>query len=98
MAAGIAWGTISALPFSSWWVGGSLIFGGLVALATIIVQHPPGQAQSHPDPRPEAPVSPRLRLVAQASSFDSLTPRTIVNFFRQTLSAVLSCELASVMS
>ena len=37
IAAGIVWGSVSALPFSSWWTGGSLIFGGLVALTTIIV-------------------------------------------------------------
>lgn len=34
---GIAEGTVAAMPFSSWWTGGSLIFGGLVALATILV-------------------------------------------------------------
>jgi uncharacterized protein (TIGR02611 family) len=34
---GIALGTVPALPFSSWWTGGSLIFGGLAALATILV-------------------------------------------------------------
>ena len=37
VAAGIALGTVPALPFSSWWTGGSLIFGGLVALTTILV-------------------------------------------------------------
>ncbi len=37
VAAGVALGTVPALPFSSWWTGGSLIFGGLVALATILV-------------------------------------------------------------
>ena len=36
-AAGVAWGAVSALPFSSWWTGGSLLFGGLAALTTIIV-------------------------------------------------------------
>ena len=34
---GVAEGTVPALPFSSWWTGGSLIFGGAVALATILV-------------------------------------------------------------
>lgn len=34
---GVALGTVPALPFSSWWTGGSLIFGGLAALATILV-------------------------------------------------------------
>ncbi|HEX4430973.1 MAG TPA: PGPGW domain-containing protein [Frankiaceae bacterium] len=34
---GIALGTVPALPFSSWWTGGSLIFGGLAALTTILV-------------------------------------------------------------
>ena len=34
---GVALGTVPALPFSSWWTGGSLIFGGLAALATIVV-------------------------------------------------------------
>jgi uncharacterized protein (TIGR02611 family) len=37
IALGIAEGTVSALPFSSWWTGGSLIFGGVAALATILV-------------------------------------------------------------
>ncbi|HEX4019406.1 MAG TPA: PGPGW domain-containing protein [Frankiaceae bacterium] len=37
VALGIALGTVSALPFSSWWTGGSLIFGGVAALATIVV-------------------------------------------------------------
>ncbi len=37
VALGIAEGTVSAFPFSSWWTGGSLIFGGLAALATILV-------------------------------------------------------------
>jgi uncharacterized protein (TIGR02611 family) len=37
IAAGAVWGSVSALPFSSWWTGGSLIFGGLAALTTIIV-------------------------------------------------------------
>ena len=37
VALGIAEGTVPALPFSSWWTGGSLIFGGVVALATILV-------------------------------------------------------------
>jgi uncharacterized protein (TIGR02611 family) len=37
IAAGILWGVVSALPFSSWWTGGSLIFGGLAALTTILV-------------------------------------------------------------
>jgi uncharacterized protein (TIGR02611 family) len=37
IAVGIALGTVPSLPFSSWWTGGSLIFGGTVALATILV-------------------------------------------------------------
>src|SRR6201999_1352380 len=37
VALGIAEGTVPALPFSSWWTGGSLIFGGVVALATILI-------------------------------------------------------------
>jgi uncharacterized protein (TIGR02611 family) len=37
IAAGIVWGSVTSLPFSSWWSGGSLIFGGVVALTTIIV-------------------------------------------------------------
>jgi Putative transmembrane protein (PGPGW) len=37
IAAGFVWGAVSALPFSSWWTGGSLIFGGLAALTTILV-------------------------------------------------------------
>ena len=37
VALGIAEGTVPALPFSSWWTGGSLIFGGVAALATILV-------------------------------------------------------------
>ena len=37
IAAGIVWGLVPAIPFSGWWSGGSLIFGGVVALTTIIV-------------------------------------------------------------
>jgi uncharacterized protein (TIGR02611 family) len=37
IAAGAVWGSVTSLPFSSWWSGGSLIFGGVVALTTIIV-------------------------------------------------------------
>jgi uncharacterized protein (TIGR02611 family) len=37
IAVGIVWGSVSSLPFSSWWTGGSLIFGGVVALTTIVV-------------------------------------------------------------
>ncbi len=36
IAAGIVWGLVPSLPFSSWWSAGSLIFGGVVALVTII--------------------------------------------------------------
>ncbi len=36
IAVGFVWGAVSAVPFSSWWTGGSLIFGGVVALGTII--------------------------------------------------------------
>jgi uncharacterized protein (TIGR02611 family) len=45
IAAGVIWGSVSAVPFSSWWTGGSLIFGGVAALATIIVSL--RQAQAH---------------------------------------------------
>lgn len=45
IAAGIVWGLVPAIPFSSWWSGGSLIFGGVVALTTIIVSL--RQAQAH---------------------------------------------------
>ena len=45
IAAGVLWGSVSALPFSSWWTGGSLIFGGLAALATILVSI--RQAKNH---------------------------------------------------
>jgi uncharacterized protein (TIGR02611 family) len=37
IAVGVVWGAVPAVPFSSWWTGGSLIFGGVVALTTIIV-------------------------------------------------------------
>jgi multisubunit Na+/H+ antiporter MnhB subunit len=37
VAAGIVWGLVPSIPFSSWWSGGSLIVGGIAALATIIV-------------------------------------------------------------
>ncbi len=37
IALGVAEGTVGSLPFSSWWTGGSLIFGGLAALITILV-------------------------------------------------------------
>ncbi len=36
VGAGVVWGTVSAVPFSSWWTGGSLIVGGLAALGTIL--------------------------------------------------------------
>jgi uncharacterized protein (TIGR02611 family) len=45
IAAGVVWGTVSAVPFASWWAGGSLIFGGLAALITIIVSIRQAQAQ-----------------------------------------------------
>ncbi len=51
VGAGVAWGAVSALPFSSWWTGGSLIFGGLAALTTIIVSI--RQARRH-DTHPHA--------------------------------------------
>jgi hypothetical protein len=34
---GVALGAVPALPFSGWWTGGSMIFGGLSALTTILV-------------------------------------------------------------
>jgi uncharacterized protein (TIGR02611 family) len=37
VALGVAEGTVTSLPFSSWWTGGGLIFGGLAALTTIVV-------------------------------------------------------------
>ncbi|CAJ63167.1 MULTISPECIES: PGPGW domain-containing protein [Frankia] len=37
IAAGIAWIVVDSLPASSPWTGGSLIFSGLVVLATMIV-------------------------------------------------------------
>ena len=37
MAAGVAWGSVSALPFSSWWTGATLIGSGLIVLITILV-------------------------------------------------------------
>jgi hypothetical protein len=46
IVAGFVWGSWSALPFSSWWTGGSLIFGGLAALITIIVSIRQARAQS----------------------------------------------------
>jgi uncharacterized protein (TIGR02611 family) len=37
IAAGIVLGVVESLPASSWWTGGSLIAGGLIALGTILV-------------------------------------------------------------
>jgi uncharacterized protein (TIGR02611 family) len=37
MAAGVAWGSVSALPFSTWWTGATLIGSGLIVLITILV-------------------------------------------------------------
>lgn len=57
IGAGIAWGAVPALPFSSWWTGGSLIFGGLIALATIVVnirQARRGDTHPQPDARPDS--------------------------------------------
>jgi hypothetical protein len=50
--AGIAWGAVPAIPFSSWWTGGSMIFGGLVALTTIIVSLRQARHQNPPPARP----------------------------------------------
>jgi hypothetical protein len=36
VVAGVCWGVVDRLPASSWWVGGSLIFGGIAALATLV--------------------------------------------------------------
>jgi uncharacterized protein (TIGR02611 family) len=49
IAAGIVWGSVSSLPFSSWWAGGSLIVGGLICLATIFYSLYQGKHQA---PRP----------------------------------------------
>jgi uncharacterized protein (TIGR02611 family) len=48
IAAGIVWGLVTAIPFSSWWSGGSLIFGGVVALTTIVVSLRQAQTQRQP--------------------------------------------------
>lgn len=37
VAVGIVWGLVDQLPGSSWWTGGSVIAGGLIALATVVV-------------------------------------------------------------
>jgi hypothetical protein len=64
IAAGIVVGVVDTLPASSWWTGGSLIAGGVIALATIGVSlyqahHP----QSRPVPtqrdRPTEPTQQR---------------------------------------
>jgi hypothetical protein len=36
VVAGVCWGAVDGLPGGSWWVGGSLVFGGLAALATVV--------------------------------------------------------------
>lgn len=36
VAAGLVCGLVEEVPFSGWWTGGSLIAGGLIALATIV--------------------------------------------------------------
>ncbi|SBW22433.1 PGPGW domain-containing protein [Protofrankia symbiont of Coriaria ruscifolia] len=36
VAVGVAWIVVKTLPFSSPWTGGSMIFGGVVILATIL--------------------------------------------------------------
>lgn len=51
VGAGIAWGAVPAIPFSSWWSGGSLIFGGLAALTTIIVSIRQARHRDAPSPR-----------------------------------------------
>jgi TRAP-type C4-dicarboxylate transport system permease small subunit len=51
ICAGIVWGAASEVPFSSWRTGGSVIFGGLAALITIIVsirQARRGDTRPHP--------------------------------------------------
>ena len=55
IALGVAEGTVPALPFSSWRTGGSLIFGGVAALATILVslaQAHSGARDGAQDPEP----------------------------------------------
>jgi hypothetical protein len=37
VGAGVAWAVVDALPASSPWTGGSIVFSGLVVLATMIV-------------------------------------------------------------
>ena len=51
IAAGAVWGAVNSLPFSSWWSGGSLIFGGVVALTTIIVSLRQAQSREKKDAR-----------------------------------------------
>ncbi len=51
VALGVAEGTVPALPFSSWWTGGSLIFGGVAALATILVSLVQARRAPAQDPR-----------------------------------------------
>ncbi len=52
---GIALGTVPALPLSSWWTGGSLIFGGLAALTTILVSLRQARAAGKESAREHAP-------------------------------------------
>ena len=49
VAGGVVVGVVHTLPASSWWTGGSLIAGGVIALATILVSL--YQAR-HPHSRP----------------------------------------------
>lgn len=36
IAGGIVWGIVDELPMSSWWTAGTVIAGGLLAVATVI--------------------------------------------------------------
>ncbi len=49
VAAGIVWALVDSLPGSSWWTGGSVIAGGVIALATIVVSvlHARSRPASH---------------------------------------------------
>jgi len=45
VAAGIGYGVVDTLPGSSWWVAGTVVAGGIIALTTVVVSLVQARAQ-----------------------------------------------------
>lgn len=75
VAAGFVWGLVEAVPFSGWWTGGSLIAGGLIALATIVASLV--QARRLPSavpPQRPAPAGSAPAPTTATEPFESVSP------------------------